>query len=222
MSSSAVRGAVFFDVDGTLVPRTTSSAYLASFLGHHEALTAAEEAYARGEMNNREVSVIDARGWAGRDEPTLRELLHGLPLVDGIAETVAWCTCRGLVPVLATLAWEPVGRYLAERFSISSFCGPHLELERGLCTGRVLTHFDEYDKRDYCIAEADRLGVPISACVAIGDSRSDLPLFSEVGCGIAFNGTPAVRRAAVLAVDGDDLRAVLPLLEGWLTPPARC
>ncbi|MFF9018225.1 HAD family hydrolase [Streptomyces sp. NPDC014870] len=219
MGSSAVQGAVFLDVDGTLVPGTTSSAYLAGFLGRREALVAAEEAYARGEMTNQQVSVIDARGWAGTEEAAVREWLRGLPLVAGIAETVAWCTSRGLVPVLATLAWEPVGRYLADGFGIGSFCGPRLEAARGRWTGRVLRHFDEYDKRDYCVAEADRLGVPMSACVAIGDSRSDLPLFAEVGCGIAFNGTPAARRAATAAADGDDLRAVLPLVERWLSLP---
>ncbi|WP_405503257.1 HAD hydrolase family protein [Streptomyces niveus] len=64
------------------------------------------------------------------------------------------------------------------------------------------------------------LGVPLDACVAVGDSRSDLPLFEEVGYSIAFNGTPEARGAATAAVDGDDLRAVLPLLERWLTSPA--
>jgi phosphoserine phosphatase len=211
---------VFLDVDGTLVPGTTSSAYLADFLGQRETLTAAEAAYARGEMSNQQVSVIDARGWAGLDEAVVHEWLHGLPLVAGIAETTVWCARRGLVPALATLAWEPVGRFLADMFRIGSFCGPRLEVVRGRCTGQVLCHFDEYDKRDHCVAEAGRLGVPMSACVAIGDSRSDLPLFEEVGYSIAFNGTPEARRAATAAVDGNDLRVVLPLLERWLTSPA--
>jgi hypothetical protein len=48
-------GAVFFDIDGTLVPGTSSSAYLASHLGHSEA---AEAAYAAGEIDSHQVCVL--------------------------------------------------------------------------------------------------------------------------------------------------------------------
>ncbi|MFC5098584.1 hypothetical protein [Amycolatopsis plumensis] len=44
-------------------------------------------------------------------------------------------------------------------------------------------------------------------CSAVGDSRSDLPLFAAVGTSIAFNATPAARVVATHVVDGPDLRA---------------
>jgi phosphoserine phosphatase len=48
---------------------------------------------------------------------------------------------------------------------------------------------------------------------AIGDSRSDLPLFATVGLSVAFNATATAKLAATEALDGDDLRLTLPLLE---------
>lgn len=211
------RGVVFFDVDGTLVPRTSSGQHLADRLGHSEILRAAEAAYAAGTMTNQEVSVIDARGWTGRTPHEVLGFLDSMPVVDGIPETVAWCRSRDLTPVLATLAWDIVGGYLCDRFGFARTSGPRLEVDgdRFAFTGAVAAHFDELDKRDYARSVAADLGVSLHNCAAIGDSRSDLPLFAEVGLAIAFNASPAARESAHTTAGGHDLRVVLPLLETW-------
>jgi phosphoserine phosphatase len=102
-------------------------------------LAKAEDAYASGTVDNRQVSELDAAGWAGVPEDQVSGWLDGLPLVSGITETVAWCRQNGLVPVLATLAWSPVGSYLTARFGFHAFSGPRLETTDGRYTGRVVT-----------------------------------------------------------------------------------
>ena len=211
-----VRGAVFFDVDGTLVPNTSSGQHLADLLGHAEVVRQAEDSYAAGILSNAEVSVLDARGWAMRTPAEVRGFLTSLPLVDGIAETVLWCRRHGMVPILATLAWEPVSAYLCDRFGFERACGPRVEVIDGRYSGEVDEHFDELGKRDFAVSVAAELGVDLTRCAAIGDSRSDLPLFAEVGLAIAFNATSTARAAAHASVDGADLRDVLPLLVSWL------
>lgn len=211
-----VRGVVFFDVDGTLVPRTSSGQHLADLLGHADVVREAEAGYAAGMLTNQEVSVLDARGWAGRTPAEVRGFLESLPLVDGITETVAWCRARDLAPVLTTLAWQPVGDYLCERFGFAGASGPRLDVLEGRYSGEVAEHFDETGKRDFALAVAARLGVRPARCAAVGDSRSDLPLFAAVGLAIAFNATPAARSAAHAEAEGGDLRAVVPVLTAWL------
>ncbi len=210
-------GAVFFDVDGTLVPGTSSSVFLAGFLGHRDELAEAEDAYASGVLDNRQVSELDAKGWAGASEEHVSGWLDGLPLVTGIPETVGWCRRNGLVPVLATLAWSPVGSYLTDRFGFHAFSGPRLQTRGSRFTGRVACHFDEYDKRDFALAQARELGLAPRSCGAVGDSRSDLPLFASVGQSVAFNASAGARAAATVTVDGGDLRGVLPLLSRLVT-----
>ncbi|MEW1549686.1 HAD family hydrolase [Streptomyces tsukubensis] len=212
MFSSDHASAVFFDVDGTLVPRTSSSVFLAGFLGHRDELAEAENAYAAGALDNRQVAELDAAGWAGFPEDQVAGRLVGLPLVSGIKETVSWCRQNAVVPVLATLAWSPVGEYLTGRFGFHRFSGPRLETVGGRFTGRVARHFDEYDKRDFSLAQARELGLDPRSCGAVGDSRSDLPLFASVGLSVAFNASAGARETATVAVDGDDLRSVLPFL----------
>ena len=206
---------VFFDVDGTLVPATSSSAFLAGFLGHRDELVEAEAAYASGAMSNQQVSAIDAAGWAGRSPQEIEAWLDDLPLIDGISETLAWCQANQLAPVLATLAWSPVGHYLTRRFGFLSYSGPELEVLDGKFTGYVARDFDEFDKRDTALAQARQLGLTPAQCVAIGDSRSDLPLFTSTRTNIAFNATQAAKAAATNTVTGDDLQLVLPALRNF-------
>ncbi|NGO79842.1 HAD-IB family phosphatase [Streptomyces sp. YC504] len=208
---------MFFDVDGTLVPGTSSSVFLAGFLGHRDELAKAEDAYASGALDNRRVSDLDAAGWAGAAEDQVSGWLDGLPLVSGITETVTWCRQNGLVPMLATLAWSPVGSYLTDRFGFHAFSGPRLETADGRFTGRVACHFDEYDKRDFALAQARELGLASRSCAAVGDSRSDLPLFASVGLSVAFNASAGAREEATATVDDEDLRGVLPVLSRLLT-----
>ncbi|MFI0934726.1 HAD family hydrolase [Streptomyces sp. NPDC021019] len=217
MFSSDHAGVVFFDVDGTLVPGTSSSVFLAGFLGHRDELAKAEDAYASGDLDNRQVSELDAKGWADVSEEQVSGWLDGLPLVSGIPETVGWCRRNGLVPVLATLAWSPVGSYLTDRFGFHAFSGPRLETDGDRFTGRVARHFDEYDKRGCALEQARELGLDPRSCGAVGDSRSDLPLFASVPLSVAFNASAGARAAATVTVDGDDLRGVLPVLSRLAT-----
>jgi phosphoserine phosphatase len=212
-----VRGAVFFDVDGTLVPYTSSGRHLAEFLGHAEVFREVEAGYAAGTLSSQEAGVLDARGWTRRTPAEMCGFLESLPLVDGIAETVLWCRRRGLTPVLATLAWDVVGAHLCGRFGFDRACGPRLEVIDGRYSGEVAELFDELSKRDFAVSVAAELGVELGRCAAVGDGRSDVPLFAEVGLAIALNATPAARAAAHVSVDGTDLRAVLPILDAWLT-----
>src|SRR5690606_32562150 len=64
-------------------------------------------------------------------------------------------------------------------------------------------------------------GLPPRSCGAVGDSRSDLPLFASVGLSVAFNASAGARGAATVAVDDDDLRGVLPVLSRLVTATRR-
>ena len=58
------------------------------------------------------------------------------------------------------------------------------------------------------LAEAERTahGLPREACVAYGDSMSDLPLFGVLENTVAVNADPALEQRARIAYRGDDLR----------------
>jgi len=45
----------------------------------------------RGDIDNRQVPVLDAAGWQGRSTAEIAGFLVDLPLVTGISKVVAWC-----------------------------------------------------------------------------------------------------------------------------------
>jgi phosphoserine phosphatase len=214
--SNAVRAVLFVDVDGTLVPETSSAIFLAARLGHADQVAEAEAAWDAGLVTARHVEELDARGWAGATEAQVSEWLAELPLVHGIGEVVGWCRDHDVVPALATLAWRPVGTYLCEAFGFDDCCGPALEVRDGVFTGVALGSCDEYGKRDFAKGLAEQHGLSLDRCAAIGDSRSDLPLFDEVGLAIAFNAERNARALAHVQIDSSDLSDAIPTLERWL------
>jgi len=211
-----MRAVLFVDVDGTLVPETSSAIFLAARLGHAEQVAEAEAAWDAGLVTARHVEELAARGWAGTTEAQVSDWLAELPLVRGISDVVRWCRDHDVVPALATLAWRPVGTYLCEAFGFDDCCGPTLEVRDGVFTGVALGSCDEYGKRDFAKALAKQQGLSLDRCAAIGDSRSDLPLFGQVGLAIAFNADRDTRAHAHVQIDSIDLADAIPPLERWL------
>ncbi|PYY60756.1 MULTISPECIES: haloacid dehalogenase-like hydrolase [unclassified Curtobacterium] len=209
-------GIVFFDVDGTLVGPGSSSSFLAARFGHQDALDDAELRYADGDLTNQQVSEVDALGWRGTTTATIDRWLDDLPVLPGTETVVAWCRAHDVEPVLASLAWQPVTRSLARRFGFVPNGGPRVGEHGGAHDGTVAEHFDEFDKRDRALALARDLGVPLGHCCAIGDSRSDIPLFQALPSALALNAGPAARAAASDAIDADDLSRIIPWLDRWL------
>jgi phosphoserine phosphatase len=209
------RGIAFFDIDGTLVPSMSSGSFLARRLGHQQELDDAENRYARGELTNEEVSVVDAAAWRGVDVRTVAGWLEDLPLIAGIDTVVSWCHERHIEPVLASLAWQPVSRSIAERSGLTANGGPRVAVSGTVYDGTVAEHFDEYDKRDRALRLARTRGVPLARCCAIGDSRSDIPLFAALPTSLALNASASARTAATSAIDTEDLGDIVPWLDEW-------
>jgi phosphoserine phosphatase len=56
-------------------------------------------------------------------------------------------------------------------------------------------------------------GYSMNQVAAIGDSRSDVPLFDRAGMSIALNATPDALAVATHVLDTENLRDVLALLQ---------
>lgn len=211
--------AVAFDLDGTLVTGTSTGRYVARKFGQGDRMDRLEAAFAAGTITNRAVADEDGLTYAGRSLAQVREALDGIPVVAGIPETLAVLRQAGVELWLATVTWSFIGDVFRDRYGFAASSGVVMGLDsQGRLTGRVEQPFDEQDKARWVLDQCRRAGLEPGACAAVGDARSDLPLFRAVGLSIAFNGSPEARRSATQVVDGDSLAAVLPCLLG--TRPA--
>lgn len=73
-----IRGAVFFDVDGTVTP-TSSGQHLAEFLGHVKVIQEVQASYGAGTLSSQEAAGLEAGGWATRMPMEVRGCLESLP-----------------------------------------------------------------------------------------------------------------------------------------------
>jgi phosphoserine phosphatase len=203
---------VVFDLDGTLLRHTTVTLLLAEHLGQVETINEMERAFAAGEISNRAIADASAACYAGRTTSEITSVLAAAGWIDGIDETFLTLAQAGTQVLLATITWRFAAEFLQERHAFAAVSGTELRIADGVVGNHVSRYFDEHDKlrfvEEWC-AERD---VSLVDVAAVGDSRSDLPLFGRVGRSIALNATPDARHAATVVIDTEDLRDVLPLL----------
>jgi len=209
---------VVSDMDGTLVTGTTALAHLGTWIGHESKIEGLEEKLGRGEINDREVAESYAQFYKGVALSDAVEAMSNIPALDDIALGVAALRHRSVEVVIATVSWSFAAKGLADLWGFSDVCGAELELDRTSerFTGRVAQHFKPEDKVGFVSEHCRRMGIGMEQVVAIGDSRSDLPLFRSVGFSVALNAASDARSAANIAIDGNSfltaLRAVPDLL----------
>ncbi len=203
MSDSAWR-LVVSDMDGTLVSGTTALAHLSAWMGHEPVIDGLEEKLARREISDQEVADGYARFYKGVALADAVEVMLEIPSIDHIQLGVTMLRQRSVEAFIATVSWSFAARGLADLWGFSEVCGAELELDRsaGRLTGRVARHFQPEDKVAFVAEHCRRLGIGMEQVVAIGDSRSDLPLFRAVGFSVALNASSDAPCAASVAVDG--------------------
>jgi phosphoserine phosphatase len=203
---------VCVDLDGTLIPATSVSMFLGARLGQAELLRDLERLFMETKISNREIAERSAPAYRGKALVEIADLLSEIPVVSGVEAFVNRLKRSEIRVVLCTITWRFAARAFQRRYGFDACCGTEMEERDGVLTGSVSRHFNELDKlqfaRDYCSMN----DVPMEECAAIGDSRSDIPLFQHVGLAIAFNGSEAARFAAHVSVDSQDICDVLKYL----------
>jgi len=217
----AIRLAVF-DLDGTLTrPGTSVLRHLGrqfGFVAQAERLAAR---YADGSLTNAQVSRDAAALLRGRGRADLQRALATLPMVDGIAETVALLGRLGVCCALSTITFDFAAQYVAGRFGFARVSATRLEWSvDDTATGNVTVALEAQDKcgflRDLCA----ELGLSSAQVLFVGDARSDIPAIEMAGWSVGYNPSPEVEDLVSTSVHhSTDLRDVLPGLLDVLGAP---
>lgn len=189
------------------------SQHLADRFGQSEQMAELERRYAAGEISNSVVAEEQARGYRGIPLPQVVEKLSDIACIGGIDPTLAALRRRGIVSLLGTVTWTFAAAEFGRRHGFAAVSGTEIDLGPGeVPTGGVKRHFDEWDKLEFVTSYCEANGIDLAECIAVGDSRSDVPLFGAVGLSIALNATPQAREAASVALDTEDLTEILDLI----------
>jgi phosphoserine phosphatase len=192
-----------FDMDGTLLQRTSAPVLLAGALGGDDALAELEDRFATGAATAWQFAQALHAMWGIVPPEVARRAFAGAPLIANIREVLADIRRRGERACLITMSPD----YFAEQFLEFGFDA----VFAARFPRSVGTALDESailnpeDKPRLAAAFCAEHGLQMRNAVAYGDSMSDVFLFREVGLRVSVNGDHHLAELADIAVEGADL-----------------
>ena len=206
-----------FDMDGTLLRGTTAPIELSRRIGRPEPLAALERGFAAEEISAVDFA-LQMRGlWHDLTAELVAEVVADAPWIDGIDDVCSDIARRGERSMLITMSPDFFAAHLGDRgidvVRASRF--PPLPFAAPVDPSGILNPADKVRLTE---AEREAQGLPRRACVAYGDSMSDLPLFAVLENTVAVNADTALEQAARVAYRGDDLREAYALGRALLEP----
>lgn len=194
-----------FDMDGTLLRGTTAAIEISRRIGRLAPLAELERSFSAEEISPSDFAVEMRELWAELTGELVDEVIANAPWIDGIEAVCADISERGERSMLITMSPDFFAEHLAERGIdvVHASRWPAPPFAAPIDPAGILSPADKVRLTE---AERTAQGLPRSACVAYGDSMSDLPLFAVLHNTVAVNADAALERAARLAYRGADLR----------------
>ncbi|MBL8336373.1 MAG: phosphoserine phosphatase SerB [Rhodoferax sp.] len=211
-------GLAAFDMDSTLI-NIECVDEIAAAAGRKAEVAAITEAAMRGEIADYKAS-LRARVALLKDVPVdyLQQVYdERLQLNPGAAELLAACKAAGLATLLVSGGFTFFTDRVRDRLGIDDTRSNVLEVANGRLTGRLVDQpwgdiCDGEEKRRMLLATCERLGLPPSRAIAVGDGANDLPMMGVAGLSVAYHAKPAVRAQAMVAIQSGGLDRLLEVL----------
>ncbi len=192
-----------FDMDGTLLMRTTACIEIAKISGTLGQLHLLEQRFAAREIDAFCFAQNIGALWGMVDEEVVREAFEATPKLDNIKAVTALIRRAGGKSCLITMSPD----FYANLFYEFGF--------DFIRASQFPRSSDEEVKRENILNPRDKativrewcsqLGFELNQCVAFGDSMSDYLLFKELQHTVSINGDPTLRKLARYQYEGPDL-----------------
>ncbi|MBI1376652.1 MAG: HAD-IB family hydrolase [Frankiales bacterium] len=208
------RSAAFFDLDKTILAKSSSLAFARPFykgglIGRADVLKSAyaQFAYVTGGADHDQLETMRAymsalvRGWDVEQvrsivAETLDEIVDPMvyeEAVDLIEEHKEAGRDVIIISSSGTEVVEPIG----ERLGVDRALGTQVAVVDGKYTGEILFYAYGQGKADAILALAEENDYDLSESYAYSDSMTDLPMLEVVGHPVAVNPDAPLRRVAV-------------------------
>lgn len=212
--SSPVRTAAFFDLDKTVIAKSSASAFNKSFLeqGLLNRRAVLKSSYAQflllmsgadHDQMDRMRSYLTSMcaGWdvdqvAGVVGETLHDVVDPLVFSEA-AELIADHRLCGRDVVIVSASGEEIVAPIARALGATHAMGTRMEVRDGKYTGAVEFYCSGEAKAAAVRELAALEGYPLEHCYAYSDSITDLPMLEEVGHPFVVNPDRSLRKEAV-------------------------
>jgi len=208
---------VIFDLDGTLTPVRSVWQYIHEALGtweNHGSRSLA--AFLTGEIAYDEFARRDVMAWHGVPRSRIEEIVAGIPYRPGAQELIAALKERGVRLALLSSGLDILVSRAAKELGFDMWIANGLGFTGDMVDGRVQIRVTWGGKAEHVGSICRFFRAEPRETAAVGDSHGDLPLFAQVGLGVAVNAEPPVNACAHISLECLDLRELLPVLSPYL------
>jgi phosphoserine phosphatase len=209
---------IAFDMDSTLI-NIECVDEIADAAGRKAEVAAITEAAMRGEIADYKDSLRQRVALLkGVSVDSMDEVYHQrLKLNPGAAELVHACKAAGMKVLLVSGGFTFFTDRIRDELGIDYTRSNVLEISDGLLTGRLVDQpwgdiCDGAEKRKMLLQTCELLGISPSQSIAMGDGANDLPMMGVAGLSVAYHAKPAVREAAMVAINAGGLDRLLEVI----------
>ncbi len=209
---------VCFDLDGTLVDDTIYiwKSLHERFTTDMDARNRAAENYFAGRISYKEwfehdLVLLKA---AGADRLSILQMLDGMRVMNGAAETLKTLRARGHRIGVISGSIDIVVFHLFPFFTFDHLLinAVHFDGEGQLCGG-IHTPYDLEGKADGLLELCRRENISVSQSIFVGDNENDVWIAKTAGFSIAFNcKSEKLAATADVTIREKDLRLILPFV----------
>ncbi|MEP6786579.1 MAG: phosphoserine phosphatase SerB [Sphingomonadales bacterium] len=209
VESDRLRRLLVADMDSTMITVECIDE-LADYVGLKAEVSEVTERAMRGEIDFAGALRDRVALLAGLSEATVAECLRErVKLMGGAKQLVTAFRAAGGRAVLVSGGFTHFTGSVAAEIGFDRAVANRLVVKDGALTGEVEWPIvDAQTKRETLLAEAEALGIPVSATVAIGDGANDIPMIEVAGLGVAYHAKPKTEAAADARVRHGDLNVV--------------
>ncbi len=198
------------DMDSTIIEQECIDE-LADKVGMRDKVAAITEKAMKGELEFEAALKERVALLQGLNETTLEEVWHAqITLTPGAEALVRTMKADGALTALVSGGFTFFTEKVAMACGFASHHANQLLIENGALTGEVALPILGKDAK---VEQLKRLmaehSIDPKETLAIGDGANDIPMLQAAGLGIAYEGKPAVRKAAGAAINYGDLTTAL-------------
>ena len=203
---------VVFDMDGVLADIDSSWQFV------HRKLNVDNSANLKQFLNHRisylEFMKKDIELWGKANINTIKNILDEAPLMKNAKLTVAQLKKAGYKTAVISAGISILAERVQRELEIDFVFANRIVADRdGVLTGKGVEVVNPLNKEAVLRKFAKDHHTTPQCCAVVGDTIFDVPMFRKAGFSIAFNThDKRVRKAANVAVEGRDLKKILPHL----------
>lgn len=203
---------IVFDLDGTIIEQEVIEE-LAKAAGVHEEVKRITALAMDGKMNFLQALKARVALLKGLPVSRLEDVRRSVRINPSVVDLVKRLKEVGFIVGIVTGGFDFVANYVGGTIGADYVFSNKLVVRDGRLTGEVEGEMVGPEAKLNAIKTiAQRHGIGLQSCVAVGDGANDLFMIENVGLGVGFKAKLVVKEKASAVINTDDLNVLLALI----------